>query len=433
MPLVLTNSGDKAPCSQPAMPRAANRRIGLLLAPEAVRTMRPRLVWLLGVLALVPVLASAQKDEAREVFYRSIRSSGTVNATLIQTKRVSDDNHSIVKFSVMTNSRGASRRTVLQPLSMEGTILIDDGRTWTTVEPEKRVAMIQPSPLRDKLDSRVRWRLIQANYTLKGDGEVRIAGRKALAVRALPKDELMPVRRYTIDTENFVLLRIESVGDEGKLDVLMDTLAATFPRDMEPALFEISTEGYKVKRTDYPKPLKEVSSPEAALGFSPRLPTTMPFGFKVTQKHVVGGSDSQFLALRLSDGLSMVTVYQWDAERKYPDSPFLRTRDGVDAEGICYKVVGDVPRAVRKKLAQTFLELGGDQRTTWSEGQFSAARDRCLTGPPTLAETHIERGLQWRFGPPPPEPPPAETDQQRGIGIENDPRFDLVMVVRRRQ
>ncbi|MBX7132786.1 MAG: hypothetical protein K1X67_08935 [Fimbriimonadaceae bacterium] len=397
--------------------------------------MRPRLGWLLGVLALVPALASAQKDEAREVFYRSIRSSGTVNATLIQTKRVSDDNHSTVKFSVMTNSRGASRRTVLQPLSMEGTILIDDGRTWTTIEPEKREAMIQPSPLRDKLDSRVRWRLIQANYNLKGDGEIRVAGRKALAVRALPKDDAMPTRRYTIDIETYVLLRIESASDDGKMDVLMDTLAANFPREMEPSLFEISTEGYKIKRTEYPKPLKEVSSPEAALGFSPRLPTIIPFGFKVTQKHLVGGTDNQFLALRLSDGLSMVTVYQWDSDRRYPDSPFLRSKDGTDAEGISFKVVGDVPRAVRKKLAQAFVEMNGVQKTAYAEGEFSGARVRCSDTAPTIAENRSEGRFRWQVSPPEPPPIPdlPETDRSRGIGVENDPRFDLVMVVRGRR
>ncbi|HRI44531.1 MAG TPA: sigma-E factor regulatory protein RseB domain-containing protein [Fimbriimonadaceae bacterium] len=339
--------------------RAADRRRVFRLAPGFARSTAARSTAVVLGLLFAAFGATQNREDIREVFFRSIQKSGTVNATLVQTKRLHDGGRSVVKYSVTMDDKGRSRRTVLQPISMEGTIWIDDGMQWATIDSEEREIVIQPSPLKDRIDPKLRMKMIAANYELKSDGEDRIAGRKSLMIRAIPKERFLPERRYGIDLGNHMLLRIEVADSSHRLDVVLNTIAADFPKRIDPGLFTWPTNGYKVTRTDFPKAIRSIGSAMDTLGFSPRMPARLPYGFQVTQRHLVGGPEGQFLALRLSDGLAMMTVYQWDAARRYRDLPFKAPGDG-QVGNVCIKVVGDVPSSIRRRLAESFLDPTAD-------------------------------------------------------------------------
>lgn len=372
------------------MYRAASPSRVERLAPEVA--LRRRLRYVLAPVAVLALAATAMgqaKDEVRTVFFQSLQKSGSIQATLIQSKRIFDGGRNTVKYSVTLDDKGRSRRTVIQPISMEGTIWIDDGKQWATINTNERAVVIQPSPLQDRLDARARMRLIEANYLLQSEGDVQIAGRRALVVRAVPKEKVLPERRYSIDRGNYLLLRIETQGSSGKMDVLLDTLAASFPRDLDGSLFQIPRSGYKVRVTDYPKPIKNLGAASQVLGFRPRIPSELPFGFQITQKHLVGSPESQFLALRLSDGFASLTVYQWDSNKRYAELPYKRG-DGTDDEGVSFKVFGgDVPSSVRQRIAEAFLkpllfDTSGD----------SERKRSCRQGWPGIAEPAASIGSE---------------------------------------
>ena len=356
------------------------------------------------------------REEVRDVFFRSIQKSGTVNATLVQTKRLHDGGRSLVKYSVTMDDKGRSRRTVLQPIAMEGTIWIDDGVQWATIDSQEREIVIQPSPLKDRIDPKLRMKMIAANYELKADGEDRIAGRRSLLVRAIPKERILPERRYGIDLDNHMLLRIEVADSSKRLDVVLNTIAADFPKRIDPGLFTWPTNGYRVTKTDYPKPIRSIPSAAEALGFSPRVPPQLPFGFQITQRHLVGSAERQFLALRLSDGLAMMTVYQWDAGKRYRDLPFKAPGDG-QVGNVCIKVVGDVPSSIRRRLAEAFLDPTAD---IGLDGPIVVEEIERTAEPPERSRCGAERGFPFAFGFLP------VFDVLRSLGIEADMRYEDV-------
>jgi len=211
--------------------------------------------------------------------------------------------------------------------------------------------------------------LIDKNYTLSLVGPSTIAGRKTTTILAQPKDEDLAARRFFIDPENGLILQSE-VGDlKGKMDKTIETHLVSFPKRLDPSIFQIpeGDDGLEVVKTDWPKRLRDPSKATPLVGFAPRLKPDLPSGFIITEVHLVGNEDAAFLAVRLTDGLALVTVYQWDTDKKLTNLPSRRGH-GVDGEGVCYYAVGDVSSDMRRRLAEAFLRLGPPAKARIGEG-----------------------------------------------------------------
>ncbi len=298
------------------------------------------------------VAAEPNNDTPKEVLLRSLERK--VACTLVQSQRM-DSKRFAVQVKVQMDSEGRSRRTVLQPLSMQGTVSIDDGHSWFTLFPDEKKLVIQPSPSEHRQNPRTRILLIEQNYRLSFERGTNIAGRKAFVVTAAPKAKELPLRRYAIDGEKFVLLRLERIDSEGKTRIELDTQAITYGKPPED-LFEMpQVEGVRVERCWGPRRITDLSKARELIGFEPRPPDHLPYGFVMSDADLLGSTESAFIALRLSDGLAHVTVYQWDGKRGHREVPFRPPGDGQDGDGICYVVLGDIPRSVRKKILESFL------------------------------------------------------------------------------
>lgn len=314
-----------------------------------------------GVAAVLLAASAVWADDtARDLMLRSLQKNGLVRCVLVQTYLVTDGRTGPVRIKLEMDGEGRSRRTVLQPIRMEGNVWIDDGRRWGALSPDQKRLLIQPSPSRSRLDPKIRMALIDRNYTLSIIGPSTIAGRKTTTILAQPKDDELAARRFFIDPENGLILQSE-VGDlKGKMDKTIETHLVSFPKRLDPGIFRIpeGDDSLEVVKTDWPKRLREPSKASPLVGFTPRLKPELPSGFVISEVHLVGNEDAAFLAVRLTDGLALVTVYQWDTHKRLPNLPSRGRGHGIDGEGVCYYAVGDVSPSMRRRLAEAFLRLG---------------------------------------------------------------------------
>jgi hypothetical protein len=298
--------------------------------------------------------SSLQPETPEAALRRSMERTGGFCATLVQT-HAGVRGRSPMQLKLMTDSRGRTRRTVLKPLSMQGIVSIDDGRDWITFNPDDRRVMIQPSPFAHRASPAQRMALVERNYRLRFEPTETIAGRRAIVLIAIPRADELPTRRYAFDSQTYLLLRFESIEAGSEPRVLLDTqtfdLVATQPAE----LFEAPKEpGIEVKRSWGPRRVDNADQAKAAIGFEPRLPRSIPYGFAVDDLQLLGHAQEAFLAVRITDGLAFLSVYQWDGARKYKEPP-VRSRNAVrDADGIMIYVIGDVPEAVRERIARAF-------------------------------------------------------------------------------
>ncbi len=310
-------------------------------------------------------------ESARDILLRSLDAKNRISVTMIQiqpggparddksgSKSVSMPDRDFVQTKLQLSRDGKCRRTVLQPLRMQGIISIDDGQNWTTILPDEKKVIIQSSPSAHRFDTRQKMALIDRNYVLKLEKQLDIAGRRSNSVLAIPKQKELSSRRFVIDADTYVLLRQESIDPNGKVTLQFDTQAIEFPRRQDPALFrKPDLQSLKIVNLPAPKRVDDLSQVRQLIGFDPRNPDDLPYGFEIVEWHLLGADDSPFICARLSDGIASVSVYQWDMRRKYKDMPFRSGGDAVD-DGINIKVFGDLPRSIRTKIAEKFKAAG---------------------------------------------------------------------------
>lgn len=249
---------------------------------------------------------------------------------------------------------GRIRVGMLQPLSMQGVTSVDDGKTWTTYFPDDRRMVVQESPRASQPDPRWRLEIAQRNYSFRMEPGEQVAGRRTIAVVAVPRNEGLPVRRYTIDQERSYMLRLETIGDDDRPNVLLDTKDISFPNDVDARLFDIRPIG-DVRTIKLDAPTRFQSSRKAAplVGFRPIVPEDMPFGFVVSDKLFTASDEAKFVAIRISDGLVTATVYQWDGRK--PAQPWPASGRDREVEGIRLRLIGDLPDGVMSKVLDSFI------------------------------------------------------------------------------
>jgi hypothetical protein len=171
-----------------------------------------RFLFALGL--VLPVLAlgqqPSQSDFARvkQLIARSMDRVPGFNVIAVVLYRDSGDGDS-EQAKVEIARDGRMHRVVLQPLSREGFESVDDGKLLQTLVPDHKTILVQESPLLESSDVSYRLALIDKNYQLRVEAPLRVAGREATSILALPRhSELLP-RRLILDTQTGFLRRGE--------------------------------------------------------------------------------------------------------------------------------------------------------------------------------------------------------------------------------
>ncbi|MBV6458212.1 MAG: hypothetical protein HONBIEJF_01337 [Fimbriimonadaceae bacterium] len=311
----------------------------------------------LAALLAAAAVTAAQADplqDADSLLRKALNGIPKVNVTLIQSILSPDGFDLVVKLQ--SDGNGRSRRVVLQPLREQGMYAIDDGKTWFTVNPDRNEIFIQDSPARFRPCPKMRWGLIEQNYKLSMGATERVAGKRAMTVVATPKAPGMSVRRYTIEPDTGLVLRIQ-VTDSARTKTLVDTIDAKFNIDRDPVLFTPPDfDRNKLVRCPSPRIMRKASDARPFVGFEPQVPKKLPLGFSIYETHVLGANGDAFVGFRLSDGLATATLYQYREGANTKEAPFEASEGIRNSQGIFFVLRGDLPEAARKKLLQAFLE-----------------------------------------------------------------------------
>lgn len=311
----------------------------------------------LFLLAIAGNAFAVQADSAREIIRRIVEMRRTPPCTLVQTQ-VYDMSDGVAQFVVEFDGNGRSRRTAIKPLRIQGTISIDNGKYWATILPDEKRVMLQESAMANRIPANFRMDLIDRNYKLSVSRSKEIAGRKSVTVVALPKFPEMPRREYSLDAETDVVLRVVLFEQGAKERVLLDTIAVRYGSKPPDEFFEIPfSGGYKVDKCPTLRKIQSRSSAGKAVGFAPRTPKSLPFGFAVAEAHLCGEKDAPFIAVRISDGFAQGTVYQWDGKKRAEGFPFTHEFDVQDLAGVRYLIFGELPKDVKAKLIEFFSKF----------------------------------------------------------------------------
>jgi hypothetical protein len=200
-------------------------------------------------------------------------------------------------------------------------------------------------------------RQIKRNYRLSLGETAVVAGRTVRPIVVAPKHDLLPTRTMFVDTTTHMVLRYVIKMESRGPSVFFDTSEVIYFRDGSDVDLSVPAayEKFEVKRQPGPRTLDSVRSARSELGFEPRRPRSVPLGFQTYAAHVLGSGDKSFVAVRLSDGMCSVTVYQWLGSRFARDPGGRRLASATDDQGVKFSVSTTPGERLSRSAAEAIL------------------------------------------------------------------------------
>jgi hypothetical protein len=280
------------------------------------------------------------------------------------------------------SSTGANRVVVVAPMSSQGMTIVDDGKQRVRYDPDEKLLRIQDSPLRyiQEHDAERRFRLVYRNYDIKAEGKSKIAGRETLKVLLSPKTEGVSfARRYWIDTEKAVLLRVEWIDPTGKKQTMSETISISYPKSLPSDTFEQTFVGQPRKiHVRAPARKSDFVKLAASLGFGPINPHNMPHGFLFIGADAIRTRNRTMAALRYTDGAANIMIYQAKASGGDPPWSSSSEMESAKVDDVWVSVTGDVPSPGAKAVISALKKSGatkGAELQTRAAKLFGASED----------------------------------------------------------
>ena len=279
-------------------------------------------------------------------------------------------------------SSGANKYVVLAPISKQGQTVIDDGKQRIEYRPDDQLLIIQDSPLRSVApgDAERRFRLVYRNYNVVAEGSAKVANRDSQKVLLTPKAKTMGfARRYWIDTQTAVLLKVEWIDPSGRKQVMSDTISISYPKSLAANTFAKTFVGQpKEVHIRAPARQTDLVKLSSAVGFAVVNPHDMPFGYLFIGADSIRARNGTMAAMRYTDGATNVTVYQAKASSGQPP---WRGNAGVESskvDAVWIGVDGDLPKAGKVALIDALKKSGatrGAQLQTRAARMFKVSED----------------------------------------------------------
>ena len=280
------------------------------------------------------------------------------------------------------SASGANKFVVLAPISKQGQTVIDDGKQRIEYRPDDQMLIIQDSPLRSVSsgDAERRFRLVYRNYNVAAEGKAKVANRESQKVLLVPKSKAMGfTRRYWIDTQTAVLLKVEWIDPAGRTQVMSDTISISYPKSLPANTFAKTFVG-KPKEVHIRAPARQNDFVRlsSAVGFPVVNPHDMPLGYLFIGADSIRARNGTMAALRYTDGATNVTIYQ--AKATTGQMPW-RGNTGVESakvDTIWVGVDGDLPKAGKLAIVEALKKSGatkGAQLQTRAARMFKASED----------------------------------------------------------
>lgn len=309
--------------------------------------------------SLPVILHGGQNGRAMEFLLKSWQNKFPDNVNAIINQRDPRSESGMRQIHVLRSKDGKQRAKVLEPLRFQGIETIDDGVRNRTYFPDDHEIIDDESLSKVDTDFRERLELAKKNYTFDISAHARIAGRATLCVTATPKYSEMDLRKFYLDAANSYPLRAETVSANGEVTVIFETKVIRYKDKFDSDTFKFQ-DFPNVRLIKYTRP-KTYSRAQigAQVGFSPYVPETLPYGFRVQEiQYSKGTASSPWspVRIRIYDGLARATVYQW-----IPRGENLRTGDNSTSKtvaGVKIMIVSDLGPRIRQRLLDAFAESG---------------------------------------------------------------------------
>jgi hypothetical protein len=271
---------------------------------------------------------------------------------------------------------------VLAPISKQGQTVIDDGKQRIEYRPDDQLLIIQDSPLRSLAagDAERRYRLVYRNYNVAAEGRARVANRDAQRVLLTPKAKSMGfARRYWIDLQTAVLLKVEWIDPSGKKQVMSDTISISYPKSLPQNTFEKTFVGQpKEVHIRAPARQTDLVKLSSAVGFAVVNPHDMPFGYLFIGADSIRARNGTMAAMRYTDGATNVTVYQARAASGQPPWRGNSSVESAKVDTVWVGVDGDLPKTGKIALVEALKKSGatrGAQLQTRAARMFKVSED----------------------------------------------------------
>ena len=310
------------------------------------------------LLVLATLLGLGQTPGAEDVLRRSFERHSTVNVVAVLEQLSPRGGGTYVRYRMWRDPAGRRRTEVLAPVDMQGQVSVDDGTTWTTYFPDSKRVRSHPSTslVPDDLDTR--FHLLRRNYRLEIDERTSVAGRSVLRVVAHPRCPDLDTRRFYIDAVTYVPLKAESVNELGGVTVQFAVRHVEFPAHLDRGTFDAPLPvGVRIDKAQPPVPLHGLDDAERRLGFRAAYPTHLPMGFRPLGMEAVDWHGMRRLAIRLTDGLVPLFVYESRPSDNPPPPPPRPDDDQKtfqDVGDLRVEVRGDASVAVRERLLAVY-------------------------------------------------------------------------------
>ena len=303
-------------------------------------------------LALASGLASAQS--ASSVLERAFSCRFPLDVRMVMRRQVTDSPTTLFHVHI---ARGEGVSTVIvQPTVFEGRRSFDDGKQLTSCDPESGRGVQQVSSYQTLPSAAWRTRLALSNYQVRVEGKTELFGRDAIILRATPRERQMQTRILTLDESTGLPFRYDLIDTEGDRQRVLEVLRfeiLTTPPDIK---LEPNEERGPVMRPWGPQSVEGREAAGRIVGVPLEKEASYPGRFMVYAHHLVGERNNPRLAMRMTDGFSLVTLYVWNVKRA--GESFFGRRAMARSEDTAAIAIGDAPTAMLERLANEVLPPG---------------------------------------------------------------------------
>lgn len=346
--LALTLAAAFAPCAAGAAPHGKVRVKASVRRPAAPRPFTSTTV--------SPPDGSARKllRQMLQAEQRVSLSGDQVTYLLRNGQPVTSEQH------VLRNGTHAFRMDYLQPPSLAGETIIDNGRTFWHYSPANKKMEVGPSRI-DRLRSRVPEVMNQIKervLTVQYLGQDIVAGKNCAVVEVAGRDLTQsPRRRFWIDPTNGAQLRIDQFGAGGQLQSSSYYTSVSYNPVIPPGAFTppVAAKGTRVTAPEATVPSLTIPQAQAQAGFPIQQPTYLPTGFRFQTSSVSDFRQQKLVALRYVNGLNVLSLFESPLGPRAAGQPtrINRPRPGVlimTQNGLRFILVGNLSNDEMEKV-----------------------------------------------------------------------------------
>jgi outer membrane lipoprotein-sorting protein len=303
----------------------------------------------------LPLLLWGPNANPLDLLAKTFENHRKTPVEMFQIKRPFFESEEIT-LRVAVDSGRRMRIDVLRPLMHQGVVSLDDGKTLKTFYPDKARTVVQVSPLKRRMDSDARLKLIKSNYLLEADPGPRVAGRTTFQITLTPKNREVPGQAILVDEEKMLPLRILADDEEGvQKRALLDTFFVRFGRPKSSIKFSVPEgKGIDVVKSWGPVFIEDAKQEAKSLGFIPHIPKKLPFGFSVLAQALQGNPSKPLLTVTVSDGILSANLFMWSRAVHGKGNPISRD-PLLERDGVFFAVYGDAPPHLARTLLSYFL------------------------------------------------------------------------------